>query len=168
MSDEWVTASGKRLTDEDIQALAAEAEQGYDVSKIKERYVVLREADFRRMSAPRAMNMATAQAHTEEWHTLTIADAVVKLRSELILDLAADQMYVWADERGNVQMDCPHLDCGESIYLGYTPTVAQMREAAREHVRERHAGGPIVLHIEPEGPVHDSERGGSMVDDPAS
>jgi hypothetical protein len=33
----WVTKSGKVLTDEDIQALADEAEQGYDVSHLKDK-----------------------------------------------------------------------------------------------------------------------------------
>lgn len=167
MSDEYVTASGKRLTDEDIQALADEAEQGYDVSQLQERYVVIKAADFRRMTQPRAMNMATAQAHRDEWVQL-VAGQITTLRENLIMEQAVDQMYLWSDTNEAIWMDCPDLACSQAILLGRNPNLALIKEAAREHVREVHGGGPIILHIEPEGPVHDSERGSAVVDDQAS
>lgn len=164
MSDEqWITKSGKVLTDEDIQALADEAEAGYDVSQLQERYVMLRAADFRRMIAPRAMNYATSEAHRDEWVQL-VAGTITKLRENLIMEQAADQMYVWADTNDSIWMDCPDLRCEHAILLGNTPNLAQIREAAREHVNTAHGGGPIVLVIEPEQPVSGPESGDRLVD----
>lgn len=167
MSDEWITKSGKRLTDEDIEALADQAEAGYDVSQIRERYVLIRAADFRRMTAPRAMNMATAQAHAEEWAQLIVSD-ITRVRENLIMEQAVDQMFCWADGATAVWMDCPDLNCTEAIFLGHTPNLAQIKEAAREHVREAHGGGPIVLVIESEQSVSGTEQGDRLVDPPSS
>jgi len=76
----------------------------------------------------------------------------------LIMENAIDQMYLWVDrEMATVWMDCPDLKCEDAIFLGATPNLAQIKEAAREHVRERHAGGPIVLRMEPGEPVSRTE-----------
>jgi len=120
---------------------------------MSDEFVVLRQEDFRRMTEPRAMNYATAELLEREWNLLAITDRIVTLRSELILDQATDQMYVWADTTEGIWMDCPDLACEDAIFLGNTPSLALIKEAAREHVRERHAGGPIVLRMEPEQPV---------------
>jgi hypothetical protein len=50
VSEEYVTDSGKVLTDEDIQALADEAEKGYDIDKL-EPVTPERRAELRRKAS---------------------------------------------------------------------------------------------------------------------
>lgn len=137
---------------------------GYDGSD--EQFVVLRRDDFDRMIEPRAMNYATAEAQRDEWVQLVTGE-ITKLRENLIMEQAMDQMYVWGDDDG-IYMDCPDLGCEDAIFLGRTPNLALIREAARDHINQAHGGGPIVLVIEPDEPVSGPEPGDRVVDPPST
>jgi hypothetical protein len=53
MSEQWVTDTGRVMSDEEIQALADEAEKGYDIDKL-EPVTPERRAELRRKASASA------------------------------------------------------------------------------------------------------------------